>query len=162
MIRVEKIGSGNWYWSFPSQDQIIKKKMLEDAQSAHDKAFTVVQDLKQNLADKAAQREEEEDMLDSGGDSREDVIATKAGLEAELKKLQKELAAYRDSDPTELERKQNETKKLLADAEQYTDEIYSLEGWFSKMAGDETVKGLKLMLYGDEYDEEEGGLRELI
>jgi hypothetical protein len=158
---VEKIGSGNWYWSFPSQDQIVKQKILEDVQSAHDKAFAVVQDLNQTLVDKAAQREEEENMLDNGGESREQVMATKTGLESELKQLQKELAAYRDNDPTELERKQKETKSFLANVEQYTDEIYSMENWFGKMAGDEMVKGLRQMLYGDEYDEEEGGLREL-
>ena len=162
-INVEKIGSGNWYWSFPSEDKKIREKALEDAQSAHDKAAAVTDDLKQKLAEAQTQGEDEEDMLDNGAESREDLMAGKADLEAEIKGLQKQLFAYSANDPTEIERKKNEAGQYKIEAEQYTDDIYLMEGWFKKMGHDEEVlKGLRMMLYGDELDEEEGILKELM
>ena len=160
-INVEKIGSGNWYWSFASEDKKTREKALADAQSAHDKAAAVVNDLKQKQADIQAQREDEEDMLDNGAESREDLMTSKSALEAEVKALQKQLAAYSDNDPTELERKRKETVQFKMEAEQCTDDIYSMEGWFKKMGQDEEgMKRLRAMFYGDEMDEE-GILKEL-
>ena len=101
-------------------------------------------------------------MVENGGESREDLMATKAQLEKEVKALQKELVAYSNNDRTELERKKVEVESFKSEADQYTDEIYSMETWFKKMGQDgEGLKMLRMNLYGDEYDEEEGVLREL-
>lgn len=101
-------------------------------------------------------------MLDNGGDRREDLEAAKADLTAEIKALATELAAYSDNDPTELERKRVEVQGLRTEAEQYTDEIESMEGWIKAQGQDsEGMKGMRQSLYGDEYDEEEGVLKEL-
>lgn len=162
-INVEKIGSGNWYWSFVSQDTKTRQKALEDAQAAYNKADAVNEDLKQKLAEAQAQRADEEDMLDDGGESREELTATKVELESEVKLLRKELAAYSDDDPTELERKKKETQGFKADAEQYSEEIYSMEGWFKNAGTDEeSMNMLRMSMYGDEFDAEEGGLKELV
>jgi len=159
---VEKIGSGNWYWSFASQDRKTRQKALDEAQATHDKAASVVSDLREKLGEAEAQRADEENMLDGNGESREELVTAKAVLESELKALRKDLAAYSDNDPTELERKRKDIPKYKLEAEQYTDEIYSMEGWFKdKGQGDEAIAALRMSLYGDEYDEEEGILREL-
>lgn len=160
---MEKIGSGNWYWSFASQDKKTRQKALDDAQSAYNKASVVNADLKLKLEEAEAQHAEEEDMLDSGGESREDLVASKAELDAETKLLRKELAAYSDTDPTELERKRKEVEGLKAEAVQYTDEIDSLESWFKNKGGldAEGMNMLRRGMYGDDFDEEEGTLREL-
>ncbi|EMC91213.1 hypothetical protein BAUCODRAFT_28353 [Baudoinia panamericana UAMH 10762] len=160
-INVEKIGSGNWYWSFPSQDKKIREKALDDARSAYDKANAINEDLKIKLAESQAQREDEQDMLDSGGERRETLVATKTGLEAEVKRLQMELSAYSDSDPTELERKAKDLNGFKAVVGQCTDDIYSMEGWFKSIGQSEAVQALRVQLYGDELDAEEGMLREL-
>ena len=162
-INVEKIGSGNWYWSFVSEDKKIRQKAFDDAQSAHDKVSAVVGDLKQKLAEVEAQREDEEEMLDIGAESREDLTANKTELESEVKGLQKQLAAYSDTDPTELERKRNEIERFKAEADQCTDDIYTIEGWFKKtFQDDEALRNLRVSLYGDELDVENGVLKELM
>lgn len=140
----------------------MREKALADAQSAHDKATAVVDDLKHQLAEVQAQNEDEVEMLENGSESREELMATQATLDFEICELQKQLAAYSDSDPVELERKKSELKQFQKDAEQFTDEIESMESWFKKMVQDpEAMKGLRMSLYGDEFDEEEGALREL-
>jgi hypothetical protein len=77
--------------------------------------------------------------------------------------LRTELAAYSEQDPVEVDKKAAETQKGRLDAEKFTDQIYSMEGWIKNLLnGDTEAQGtIMRMLYGEEFDEEEGGLREL-
>lgn len=102
-------------------------------------------------------------MLENGSETREELLATQSTLDKEIADLQNQLAAYSDSDPVELERKRLQSQQLKKDAEHYTDDIESMEGWFKKIGLDaETLKMLRVTFYGDEFDEEEGALRELV
>jgi hypothetical protein len=65
-IRVEKIGSGNWYWSFPSDDKKSKELALEKAQDEYTKASAVVADLQARVDEAGAAREEDEELLLGG------------------------------------------------------------------------------------------------
>ena len=162
-ISVEKIGSGNWYWSFASEDKKTREHALAEAQAAHDKIATTVDELKEKVAEAQAEREDEADALEHGGESREELSAARSELNMELKVLQKELAAYSDTDPTELERKKKEIAVFWREAEQFTDEIYAMEGWFKKLGqSEEGLKTMRMGMYGEELDEEEGVLRELV
>jgi len=100
-------------------------------------------------------------MLDQGGDSREDLGVSKAQLAAELKALTKQLAAYSDNDPIELERKRKQVQEFRADVEACTDDIYAMEGWFSKQIDRVALEGLRGQFYGDELDPESKMLREM-
>jgi hypothetical protein len=61
-ICVEKIGSGNWYWSFPSDEKKAKEAMLVKAQEEYDKINSVVADLQAKVVDASAAREDDEKM----------------------------------------------------------------------------------------------------
>ena len=61
-IRVEKIGSGNWYWSFPSDEKMAKEAALEKAQEEHDKATAIVKDLQAKVDGAGAAREDDGDI----------------------------------------------------------------------------------------------------
>lgn len=76
-------------------------------------------------------------------------------LDADLKSLQKELAAYSDNDPEELERKEKEIEEMRATVEHYTDQIWSMEGWFKKIDLQQMVSVFQVGLYGEEWDSEE-------
>ncbi|KAK3072154.1 hypothetical protein LTR53_007347 [Teratosphaeriaceae sp. CCFEE 6253] len=160
-INVEKIGSGNWYWSFVSQDKKTRQKVLDDVHSAHAKAAAVNDDLKAKLAEGEALRADEEGMLDDAGQSRDEVVARKNELEAETGSLQKELAAYSDNDPTELERKKQELDAFKKEASVCTDDVYIMEGWLADHELREyLVQRIQPEIYGDELDED-GVLKEL-
>ena len=62
-IRVEKIGSGNWYWSFPADEKKAKDAALKKAQEEFDKANATVNQLQAKVDDAGAARTEDEDML---------------------------------------------------------------------------------------------------
>lgn len=63
MIRVEKIGSGNWYWSFPSDAKKAKEAALETAQDEYNKANATVVELQAKVDGAGAARGEEDDVL---------------------------------------------------------------------------------------------------
>lgn len=110
-----------------------------------------------------AQHADEEDMLDGAGEGREELMAAIATRQADIEILRKQLAAYSDNDPTELDRKRKEATALKHDADKYTDDIYSMEGWFKGIGQDEeSLRRLRMSLYGDEVDVEDGVLKELI
>ena len=161
-IRAEKIGSGNWYWSFVSDDKIALQKALEGAQSAYDKALATDSELRSKIAEGEAQRKEDEEMLDESGETREELLGSKRLLEGEIEALLGELANYSDNDPAELERKGKEAVEWKAAAEEYTDDIYSMEGWLKETTGGgEQFVGMLRETYGNEFDEEASGLRDL-
>lgn len=159
-ICVEKIGSGNWYWSFASTNKRKKEKVLADAQAAHTKITTIVRDLRSQVNERSAAREEEAE--DDSDETREELMAKKAVLAADLKTLSKELEAYSDNEPFELERKEQEIKELHREATKYTDDIYSMESWFKKRDMEQNLTAYRMSFYGDEWDTEELDLKELV
>lgn len=62
-----------------------------------------------------------------------------------------------------MEKKSSETQQFRSEVEKYTDQILSMEGWLKEQIGGDVdqLDNLKREHYGDEYDEEEGGLRDL-
>lgn len=164
LIRVEKIGSGNWYWSFLSDEKIRKEQALEKALADKEKAAATVMELQLKVDEAGAEREDDEDdMLMEGGGDRKTMTLKHTELEKELEKLRVELASYKDNDPMEVENQRNAIVKNRLEVERYTEQIQAMEGWFKKQVGGdkEQMKGMKMEWYGDEYDEEEAALREL-
>ncbi|KAF1998059.1 meiotic nuclear division protein 1 [Amniculicola lignicola CBS 123094] len=157
-IRVEKIGSGNWYWSFPSDDKKSKEAALEKAQEEHDKVAAIAAGLQTKVEEADAARAE-----DDGPEDRKALIAKHADLGKELESLRTELAAYSEQDPVEMEKKMQEAQEFKTNTEKFTDHILGMEGWLKDSLGGDKAQLLNVMrmCYGDEFDEEEGCLREL-
>ncbi|KAF2832205.1 meiotic nuclear division protein 1 [Ophiobolus disseminans] len=162
-IRVEKIGSGNWYWSFLSDEKKARDAALEKAQDEFNKASATVAELQAKVDEAGAARAEDEDVMEETGVDRKTLTTKHADLTKELEALRTELAAYSEQDPVEVEKKAAEIQKARNDAEKFTDHIYSMEGWIKGQysgAPEDLLNVLK-MLYEDEWDEEDQGLREL-
>lgn len=68
-IRVEKIGSGNWYWSFPSDEKKAKDNALLKVQEDYAKAGAAVAELQSKVDNAGAARAEDEELLMETGDS---------------------------------------------------------------------------------------------
>ncbi|KAH6612637.1 Mnd1 family-domain-containing protein [Boeremia exigua] len=162
-INAEKIGNGNWYWCFPSEAKKKKETALAKAQEEHDKANATAAELqaKVDLAG-AAQAEDEELLAETAGEDRKTLIAKHDELTKEVEKLRKELAAYSEYDPVELDKKIEEIRQSRAAAEKFTEHIYCMESWLKARVPDrESQIGALKEIYGDEWDDEDGGLREL-
>ncbi|KAL2004874.1 hypothetical protein VTN00DRAFT_3147 [Thermoascus crustaceus] len=161
-LRVEKIGSGNWYWCFGSEEKREKEKVragLEREVARAAKAYKEVEDALEKARNEAAKAGEEGD--DEA--EREELLRRKAEFGAEVRKLRADEDALRDADGAGgLKRKMEEISNCKQDASLWTDNIYILEEYLGKLAGGdrELVDAVRRECYGDEYLEGEG-LREL-
>lgn len=153
-IRVEKIGSGNWYWSFASEEKKTRDDVMRKLRDEKMKVDAALQELEGKVKGASALRDEDPD--------REVLIEKRLLLEHEVGDLNQELEGFKDGDPGEVERRRKEIKVLRSKAERWSDNIGILEGqMLNLMGGDkEKLEGIKREVYGDEYVEGEG-LREL-
>ena len=149
-INVEKIGSGNWYWSFLSEEKKTRDDVLAKLQEEKEKLDSTVRDLEAKVEEAAAAR--------GGEDDRVGLIAQREGLDEKVQRLKTELSKYENADPGEVDNKREETKLLMAKAEKWTDNIFVLEGWLSKVLGGdpEQMDRIRRECYGSEYVEGEG------
>lgn len=157
-IRVEKIGSGNWYWSFPSDEKKAKDAALVKAREENSKAHAATAELQCKVEAAGAARAEE-----IGGD-RSTLTAKHAVLLQELEKLRGELNAYSEQDPVEMEKKVADIQQSRLDVNKCSDQILTMESWLNAQLGcgdRQHVLTVLRMLYKDEYDEEDETLREI-
>ena len=68
-INCEKIGSGNWYWSFPSEAKKKKEDALSKAQEEFDKANATATELQAKVDQVGAAKAEDEELLAGTGES---------------------------------------------------------------------------------------------
>ncbi|KAI9753332.1 MAG: hypothetical protein M1815_006270 [Lichina confinis] len=155
-IRVEKIGSGNWYWSFLSEEKRTKEKMLAELKQEKEKVAKVTTEVERQTQEATTARDEDPD--GETGHDRRGLTRTQETLRCEVDALKAELGLYKDNDPMELEWKKEETRALRASAHRWTDNIYSLEGYYLDINGRDyqALAQLQQMLYGSEYQEGQG------
>lgn len=157
-LRVEKIGSGNWYWSFGSDEKLECERQLGRAKTEVEKARKSCADAEAALAAETARRQQEAD--DEGRDGeREILLARKTDLEAQVSRLRKTAAQAEDSVCRKsVSQLQRDLAGFRQQAIQWTDNIYILEEYLRRLAGGdrEVVAGVLRECCGDEYVEGEG------
>lgn len=127
-IRVEKIGSGNWYWSFLSEEKRSRDSILGTLKDELAKVESSLGELEEKVRDANEKRGEDDE---DGGD----LVSAKLELDGEIGGLKKELEGYKDGDPGEVERRRKEIKALQASAEVWTDNIGILESHMLGLLG---------------------------
>ncbi|KAI9733120.1 MAG: hypothetical protein M1834_003667 [Cirrosporium novae-zelandiae] len=158
-IRVEKIGSGNWYWSFLSEGKRERERVLKDLRGELEKVERGLRELAGRVEEMVEEGEQEDGGTDGG---RGVLVEKKEELGLEVAALKKELEAYKSVDPVVVARMEGETMGFKRSAEMWTENIWILEERIKMLVdGDrEALEGVRKELYGDEYMEGEG-LREL-
>ncbi|KAL9128986.1 MAG: hypothetical protein Q9217_002461 [Psora testacea] len=149
-IHVEKIGSGNWYWSFLSEEKNTRDIAMADLKAEKEKIEVAMQELEEKMREASDKKGEDE--------GRAELVEAKIILDAEVAELKKELEGYKDGDPAEVEKRRKAVEGFKANGEKWTDNILILEGYLkSMMGGDlEALDGVKRQVYGNEYVEGEG------
>lgn len=163
-IHVEKIGSGNWYWSFTGDEKRSNEAQLERLCAERDNLAAIVAALREKVDEATTAREDGNDNdADDGENSRQSLLLQHEKLEKGINELKSELTVYCDHDPVELEKRSKFVQKYKGEAMQWTDQILSLESWLCRQtAGDkEQLLMIKRSCYGDEFDEDESSIREI-
>lgn len=167
-LHVEKIGSGNWYWSFGSDEKAERERQLDRVKTEVEKARKSCADAEAALAAETKQRQQDEadEMNQNQEPEREDLLSQRVTLQAEVTQLRTAEAQVAGHSPDTLASKgvwqlQTDLAGFRQQTEQWTDNIYVLEAYLRKLAGGdrELVDAVLRECYGDEYVD--GGLREL-
>jgi len=161
LIRVEKIGGANWYWSFVSDAKKLKEDILSNLTTEEAKLKASIVDIHVQIDEEIAGREDDDEMLKDGNRDRKTLLNAHETLLKEITILTRELAGYSDNDPTEILGRAEETRSLKASAEKWTDYLEGVEGLLKSLTSDKTMV-IQLMekICGDEYVAGEG-LKEL-
>lgn len=161
-LRVEKIGSGNWYWSFGSDEKHEGERQLARVKAEVEKARKSLADAEATLAAETARRLQEGDD-DSRDSERKILLDWKADLAAQVARLRQVAAQSEDSvSRKSVDQLRRELAAFRQQAMQWTDNLYVLEEYLRRLAGGDrdAVAAVLRECYGDEYVEGEG-LREL-
>jgi hypothetical protein len=161
LIRVEKIGGANWYWSFVSDAKKLQEEVLSNLTAEEAKLKASIANVDIQIEEEMAARVDDEELLEDGNHDRKTLLDAHKTLLKETALLSRELAGYSDNDPSEILRMAEETGKLKASAEKWTDYLEGVEGLLKSLTGDKAiVTQLMEKICGDEYVAGEG-LKEL-
>lgn len=163
LIRVEKIGSGNWYWSFTSDAKRNREKEIRNLLNEHSRLLQSIEMTDRETSKEMSWRvdNDSENIAVTDGDNsmntRMSLLETYEALQLESTILDRELEGYSENDPAEVERKIFETVRLKDSAFLWTDNILALECFLGPLVGDRTqLAEIMHAACGDEYVVGEG------
>lgn len=161
-LRVEKIGNGNWYWSFGSDEKIEREQQKARVQMEVEKARKSHAEAEALLGAETARRADEASHAGPDLDrQRQSLQNRKSALESALTHLRTRVASGQSVKNMSAQQVQKELAGFREQALQWTDNLYILEQHLRGLAGGdrEVVSAVLQDCYGPEY--EDGALREL-
>ncbi|KAH8815163.1 meiotic nuclear division protein 1 [Xylogone sp. PMI_703] len=159
-IRVEKIGSGNWYWSFMSDVRKCKENTITSLMTEEMKLKSSIEELEIQIEQETSKRIDDDEMFEEDGMDRKTLLETHDVLLKEIEALGGELACYSDNDPTDVLRKLEEIERLKEVAMKWTDNIEAVQSFLLTLTDRDSVASIMQKTCGDEYTLGEG-LKEL-
>ncbi|KAL5485141.1 MND1 [Sanghuangporus weigelae] len=127
LVQADKIGSSNFFWSFPSQRGAIMNNRLSAAKEVRANLQVQLQDLQENS--------EKEKLLRPDNDERASALEELESTKVQLTELEKELAQYGSCDPAKIEAKRRATKLAHEAAVRWTDNVGILIPYMSRQNG---------------------------
>lgn len=158
LIRMEKIGSGNWYWCFMSDAKNGKVNQINALEAEAEKLMKRIKEGEKSIELEMSRRDDDDEMLGGDGVDRKTLLEQHEMVLKEQEGMDTELAAYSEADPAELKKKVEQVRRLKRSAEIWTDNIESLESFLGNAMGlDRTgVAVLMEQCCGEEYVAGEG------
>nr|AEW27327.1 Mnd1 [Pentatrichomonas hominis] len=124
LVSFEKIGSGNFYWCFPSE-AYNRRKVTEE------KYTKQIAEMEKEIAQLEAEIAE----LEPGREDCEERTKLDSEIEEfgqKLAEIQKEAAKYEKLNPEGLKRTQEQTRIAFEAANRWTDNIFTVRSWVNK------------------------------
>ncbi|TFK89113.1 meiotic nuclear division protein 1 [Polyporus arcularius HHB13444] len=127
LVQMDKIGSSNFFWSFPSQRGAIMQARLSTIREQQTTLQNQVADLRSVLEAEKASRPE--------SDGRARALEELSSLKTEFAQLESELSAYGACDPVKLEEKRRALVLAKEAAVRWTDNYIMLLSHFTRQNG---------------------------
>ncbi|KAJ1882848.1 Meiotic nuclear division protein 1 [Coemansia sp. RSA 486] len=121
MVRCEKIGTSNYFWSFPSESALKRKTRLQDLQKEVLALETKQTELEQNIEQAMLGREQTEE--------RKSLVEELTEVEQLWNGQQEELRQFRECDPELMAQRKKQAVVAKDAANRWTDNIFIIQGW---------------------------------
>ncbi|KAG0045699.1 Meiotic nuclear division protein 1 [Gryganskiella cystojenkinii] len=121
LVTVEKIGTSNFYWSFPSAVQQAKNAKLMTLREELQRLESSNEELERKLQEASGGRE--------NSDDRQELMAQLVAAESLDRRLHGELKQYADSDPNLLEAQKKFSGIAKDAANRWTENIFSFQSY---------------------------------
>ncbi|KAF9461259.1 meiotic nuclear division protein 1 [Collybia nuda] len=145
VVQADKIGSSNFFWSFPSQQgEMIQGRVLHVKSISESNQLQLI-DIRATVDTERTARSESV--------TRTGALQTLLALNKRVLSLEDELATYGDCDPARVE----EAKRAVFLAKEatfrWTDNYGMLLGYFTRLNGVEASEVRKFLNIGDDYED---------
>ena len=123
LVTMEKIGTSNYFWSFPSHAQLMRQQKIDRLQMENDDLLTRV----------GTQESELEELQSSRQDpNRPQLIEQYELLKASLLEMEEQLAEYKDFNPEILQFKKDAIIVAKEAANRWTDNVFTMQGHLTR------------------------------
>ncbi|KAL0263898.1 UNVERIFIED_CONTAM: hypothetical protein PYX00_010866 [Menopon gallinae] len=120
LVRVEKIGTANYYWSFPSQKRVNRSNVLEKLLVERNAMSQKVEELRERLKSEKKKRTDGE---------RVELISRFVELKRERDDLHCTLEKYKGCDPAIYAEKKARVDELKSEANKITDDLFTVQSY---------------------------------
>ncbi|KIJ26940.1 hypothetical protein M422DRAFT_271902 [Sphaerobolus stellatus SS14] len=127
LVQSDKVGSSNFFWSFPSQKGAMIKNRLNAAQKQQESLDSNISEIKNLIEQEKVMRRETPE--------RAEKLVTLARMKSEISQLQKELSEYGACDPVQVEAKRRAVMLAHEAAVRWTDNFSILRADFLRRTG---------------------------
>ncbi|KAI8057555.1 meiotic nuclear division protein 1, partial [Gilbertella persicaria] len=121
LVVTDKIGTSNYFWSYPSEALKAKTNRLKDLQQKVNKENERKTKLEKSIEEAQQDRQP--------SDKREQVLSELEQLEQEAKALLKEIQQYKDNDPTLYEKKEHAAQIAKEAANRWTESVWEIQSY---------------------------------
>ncbi|TFK53579.1 meiotic nuclear division protein 1 [Heliocybe sulcata] len=144
-VSSDKVGSSNFFWSFPSQRGTVLQNRLETVKETRDAHQKQLAELRTNIEKERAARLESEE--------RTAALQNLSDLKKELQTLEDELAQYGACDPVKIEEKKRALVLAKEAAIRWTDNYSMLLSHFCRQNAIEPADIRRYLEIDEEYED---------
>jgi hypothetical protein len=126
LVFSDKIGSANFFWSFPSKGYHDKKNKKDELEGLVARSTAAAAELTKQLEEARVSRQ---------APGRKAMLTELAELEAREKQLDTTLEKSKAHDPEELKRLNKEVMDMLQHVNRWTDNVYAVKKFYTKKRG---------------------------
>ncbi|KAF8973286.1 meiotic nuclear division protein 1 [Flammula alnicola] len=145
LVQADKIGSSNFFWSFPSQHGVLVQAKLDRVKETGNAHRTQITELKSAIETARAERIE--------SDIRSNALKKLGELKKDLCVLESELSAYGESNPARVEEVKRAAFLAKEAAYRWTDNYGVLLGHFTRQNGVSVDDIRQYLSIGEDYED---------
>ncbi|CAK4071144.1 unnamed protein product [Aphanomyces euteiches] len=144
LVDTDKIGSGNYFWSFPSKVAQQRKRKLDDLETKRG-------ELKQKIVS-VVQAVETQQSLRTESSDRVEKLNRLAQLKNQVEEMRAKLHVLSENDPDVMKKLEAKVKLAKEGVDRWTDNVFNLKSWVIKKNSAPSAEVEKWLGIKDDFD----------